>query len=261
MTAMQQSFTFTPTGEAPKRQNLVIEAGAGTGKTTTIAGEVIRLMLEDPALAPERIVLMTFTEKAAGEIADRIRAGLEHLHASIDDERPVWPPKSASPIVAIDDSCRERARLALSRHLPRIDALRSQTIHSFCQSLLRSFPIEAGLDPQFKIVEGFERSLLYSQLYDQWVDLETRTSPTDSVVREWELLFAHSGYLFLVRELIFALVDRRDLLQEGGYGFGDVLEIEEGMRDVVSAVRRSEESAGDENAQRVLAFLRANDPP
>ena len=83
---LQQAFDFAPrpkpaeTAEAPgARRNIVIEAGAGTGKTTAIVAEVLKLMLANEELAPERIVLMTFTEKAAGEIADRIRAALEEL--------------------------------------------------------------------------------------------------------------------------------------------------------------------------------------
>jgi len=64
---VQASFAF----EKPRRRNIVIEAGAGTGKTTAIVAEVLRLLLGDESLLPERIVLVTFTEKAAGEIADR----------------------------------------------------------------------------------------------------------------------------------------------------------------------------------------------
>ena len=78
---MQQAFSFAPK-EKSSRRNLVIEAGAGTGKTTAIVAEVLKLMLEREELAPERIVLMTFTEKAAGEIADRIRIALEELSAN-----------------------------------------------------------------------------------------------------------------------------------------------------------------------------------
>ncbi|HEX7191997.1 MAG TPA: UvrD-helicase domain-containing protein, partial [Thermoanaerobaculia bacterium] len=65
----------------PPRRNLVIEAGAGTGKTTAIVGEVLKLMLSAENLSPERIVLVTFTEKAAGEIADRIHAALAEVEA------------------------------------------------------------------------------------------------------------------------------------------------------------------------------------
>ena len=70
----QTSFLFAPT--TPARRNLVIEAGAGTGKTTAIVAEVLKLMLERDQLAPERILLMTFTEKAAGEIASTLEKGV-----------------------------------------------------------------------------------------------------------------------------------------------------------------------------------------
>ncbi|HET8796465.1 MAG TPA: UvrD-helicase domain-containing protein, partial [Thermoanaerobaculia bacterium] len=206
----QSLFDFNAPGPAAPQErttarNLVIEAGAGTGKTTAIVAEVLRLMLENESLAPERIVLMTFTEKAAGEIADRIRLALEELSTT---SAAGWPIGSANPLVTIDPA--KRARLA--HHLANIDALRSQTIHSFCQSLLRSFPIEAGLDPQFRIIEGFERSLVYGQLYDTWIDEETRVNPDPALVHEWELLFTHVGYLFIIRELVLTLLNRRDLL-------------------------------------------------
>ena len=152
---------FTPRPR-PRRRNVVIEAGAGTGKTTAIVAEVLKLMLENEELAPERIVLVTFTEKAAGEIADRIHDALAELDARFDDDRVVWPGGSPNPLVVMPEDQRSAWRAACAKQLVRIDSLRSQTIHSFCQSLLRQFPIEAGLDPQFKIIEGFERSLLLS---------------------------------------------------------------------------------------------------
>ncbi len=241
----------TPMTDTPR--NLVIEAGAGTGKTTAIVAEVLRLMLENETLAPERIVLMTFTEKAAGEIADRIRTALEELSSS---DAPGWPIGSATPLVRVDDARRER----LARHLANIDALRSQTIHSFCQSLLRGFPIEAGLDPQFKIIEGFDRSLLYGQVYDAWIDHETRVSPEPSVVHEWELLFAHVGYLFMIRELVLTLLNRRDLLAETEYDFGSFDEVRGGLHEVLTTIRRTEDDAGDEHARRIFAYIRATPP-
>jgi ATP-dependent helicase/nuclease subunit A len=254
----QQSLfdLFAPPPEPKKKaapRNIVIEAGAGTGKTTAIVAEVLRLMSEQEQLAPERIVLMTFTEKAAGEIADRIRTALEELTTS---NAGGWPIGSSNPLVAIDDV--KRARLA--QHLANIDALRSQTIHSFCQSLLRGFPIEAGLDPQFKIIEGFERSLLYGQVYDAWVDHETRVSPTPEIVHEWELLFAHVGYLFMIREIVMVMLNRRDLLDETEYDFGSFDEIRGDLLDVLTTIRRSDDENGDEHAKRIYAYVRATPP-
>src|SRR5438045_3426430 len=222
LSPLQQTFRFPARAGRAERRNVVIEAGAGTGKTTAIVGEVLRLMLEDEDLSPERIVLVTFTEKAAGEIADRIHAALTELETRFDEETPCWPAKSPRPLVVVPPDRKDAWRRACRRQLARIDSLRSQTIHSFCQSLLRQFPIEAGLDPQFKIIEGFERTLLYSQLYDAWVDEETRTNASPAVLREWEVLLAHAGYLFQVRNMIFALVERRDLLDEAGYDMGDM---------------------------------------
>ena len=248
----QQAFSFARVEPlAPSRRNLVIEAGAGTGKTTAIVGEVLKLMLEREDLAPERIVLMTFTEKAAGEIADRIRMALEEL---VSHGEKTWPIGSPNPLVVVHDSRK------LERHLAGIDQLRSQTIHSFCQSLLRAFPIEAGLDPQFKIIEGFERSLLYGQVYDAWLDHETRVNPDPDTVHEWELLFAHAGYLFMIRDLILGLAERRDLLAETEYDFGsferDALPR---LTDAVLWVRRDPAKCKDPAAARVAEYLR-NEP-
>jgi ATP-dependent helicase/nuclease subunit A len=258
---VQRAFDFSGTvTETPRRRNVVIEAGAGTGKTTAIVAEVLKLMLERDDLAPERIVLVTFTEKAAGEIADRIRGALEELEArlAIDDGPIVWPAKSPHPLVTIDDV--PRARRAIAHHLAHIDTLRSQTIHSFCQSLLRIFPIEAGLDPQFRIIEGFERSLLYGQLYDAWVDEETRVHPTPEIVAEWEVVFAHLGYLFAIRDVLFALIDRRDLLGEVDYDLGTFSLVQAQLEDAVTWVRRSSVDGVKEGsaARKVAEYLLTN---
>ncbi|HEX6099215.1 MAG TPA: UvrD-helicase domain-containing protein [Thermoanaerobaculia bacterium] len=282
----QQAFSFTqpPKKEtaAETRRNLVIEAGAGTGKTTAIVAEVLKLMVEREDLDPERIVLMTFTEKAAGEIADRIRGALEELAvilsrvdgegspaestrsaqrtgsfavSAAQDDRIAWPVDSPHPLVVINDP--ERARRAIAHHLANVDRLRSQTIHSFCQTLLRTFPIEAGLDPQFKIIEGFERSLLYGQLYDAWLDAETRVHPVEEAVHELDLLFAHSGYLFLIRNLILTLLDRRDLLGETGYDFGVFEEdLEPKLTDALIWIRRDSAMCKDPAAARVAEYVR-----
>jgi ATP-dependent helicase/nuclease subunit A len=238
---------FTTIAGRRERRNLVIEAGAGTGKTTAIVAEVLRIMLEDPELSPERIVLVTFTEKAAGEIADRVHDALEEL-AARDDDEVRWPIGSPNPLLMM-----RADRAAITKQLARIDSLRSQTIHSFCQMLLRQFPIEAGLDPQFKIVEGFERTLLYSQLYDAWVDEETRVHPTPAVEQEWEFLVAHFGYLFQIRDAIFELVERRDLITDD-YPLGDASLLLFAVPESIAALR-----AGD--VGRISRYLKTTPEP
>lgn len=259
---MQQSFLFgvpapqevAPATKAPPR-NLVIEAGAGTGKTTAIVAEVLRLMLERDELAAERIVLVTFTEKAAAEIAERIRGALEELASSGSRS---WPRDSPTPLIVIDDP--EVAARRIERHLASIDKLRSQTIHSFCQTLLRLFPIEAGLDPQFKIVQGFEQSLLYGQIYDAWVESELAPDRPAEQHGEWEVLFEHVGYLFQVRDLVFAMLDRRDLLDEAGYDVGSYAEVVEDFAEALRVIRTTDATDGDLHAQQIFDYVREATP-
>src|SRR5258708_24646485 len=82
----QQAFSFAAATkpesaviDRPARQNVVIEAGAGTGQTTAIVAEVLPLLLSDEKLEPERILLVTFPQKAAGEIAHPIPHALTQI--------------------------------------------------------------------------------------------------------------------------------------------------------------------------------------
>lgn len=250
--AVQSAFAF----DRPRRRNIVIEAGAGTGKTTAIVAEVLKLLLGDEALLPERIVLVTFTEKAAGEIADRIHQALTELALRFDSGESVsWPIGSATPLFEVPNGQRDAYRRACSAQLGRIESLRSQTIHSFCQSLLRQFPIEAGLDPQFTIIEGFERALLYGELYDAWVDDETRLHPTPEAKRDWEVLLEHVGYLFLVRNIILPLLDRRDLLLDETYDLGALDLIEHELLIAIEKLR------GCDSVPGICDYLRDHRPP
>src|SRR5437762_2295380 len=106
MSASQQMFSFAPLQKEaarPARRNLVIDAGAGTGKTTAIVGEVLKLLLGDEDLDPQRIVLVTFTEKAAGEIADRIHAALTEIELEFEREAATitWPINTAHPLIEV----------------------------------------------------------------------------------------------------------------------------------------------------------------
>jgi ATP-dependent helicase/nuclease subunit A len=247
----------------PQRRNLVIEAGAGTGKTTAIVAEVLTLLLGDESLSPERIVLVTFTEKAAGEIADRIHAALADLASRFDQPDVAWPADSPNPPFRVPPGKRDSYRTACHAQLARIDSLRSQTIHSFCQTLLRQHPIEAGLDPQFKIVEGFERALLHDRMYDAWLDHETRIDPKPEHLADWELLLAAFGHLRQIGEAIFDLLDRRDLLGEDLALLGTVEEAEESMLDAVTAIRSWQPSGAElqPELRRIVDYVRATRLP
>ncbi|MDE0814089.1 MAG: double-strand break repair helicase AddA [Alphaproteobacteria bacterium] len=129
-----------------------VAASAGSGKTKVLTDRVLSILLD--GAPPERILCLTFTRAAAAEMANRINRRLGEwsilptaaLEAEISSLR-------ARPVDAADVAA---ARRLLARVLDVPGGLKIQTIHSFCQSLLGRFPIEAGLPPHFEAMD--ERS-------------------------------------------------------------------------------------------------------
>ena len=130
-------------------ENLFVEAGAGTGKTTALVGRIVTLIASGAAKMAG-LAAITFTEAAAAELRDRVRRDLEI--AAEDDSR--------------DKGSRDRCRRAVSE----MDAASIQTLHSFAQSLLRELPLEAGLPPGFEMLDPIEADLRFQQAWDQWLD-------------------------------------------------------------------------------------------
>src|SRR4029077_8620653 len=114
------------------------------------------------------------------------------------------------------------------------------TIHSFCQSLLRQYPIEAEIDPQFRILEGFERSRVYDEIFEEWVDHETRVRGLSEAEREWEVVLEHATYFFLAKGYLFTVLEKRHLLLDESYDIGTIAEYERALtKSVADAQPRS----------------------
>ncbi|MCA9619378.1 MAG: UvrD-helicase domain-containing protein [Myxococcales bacterium] len=138
-------------GEARRRiredfaTTLVVEAAAGTGKTTELVGRLVALLRGGHATL-ERVVAVTFTDKAAGEMKLRLRAGLERARS--DEE-------------TTDE---ERGRLADA--LEALETANIGTIHSFCLDLLRERPVEAAVDPAFEVLP--DPGAVLERAFDRW---------------------------------------------------------------------------------------------
>src|ERR1700730_18192814 len=109
--------------------NVLVRAGAGSGKTEVLAQRFVA------PLAPERIAAITFTEKATADMRRRIAEVLDHR------------------IVREDEATR---RAALVRARRTLGVARISTIHAFCARMLREYPIEAGLDPGFDVLDEYQ---------------------------------------------------------------------------------------------------------
>lgn len=142
--------------------SVFVSASAGSGKTKLLIDRLLRLMLpleqigEDgqPVLLdgsePSRILCLTYTKAAAAEMAHRLQSHLGRW-VSLSDER------LGEALTALDvpntAATRERARGLFLKVLDAPGGLQIETIHAFCQSLLRRFPLEAELDPHFVLME------------------------------------------------------------------------------------------------------------
>ncbi|MGH7688821.1 MAG: UvrD-helicase domain-containing protein [Gemmatimonadaceae bacterium] len=114
--------------------NLIVEAGAGSGKTSLMALRIVNLIAA--GRRPESIAAVTFTRKAAAELRERVQLELEKQG--------------------------QDAGLATDVFI--------STIHSFCGRLIRERPIEAGLDPRFRELEQDEAEALALEWWTRWLD-------------------------------------------------------------------------------------------
>jgi len=133
------------------RNSLWISANAGSGKTSTLTERVVCLLLE--GVMPERIVCITYTKAAAGEMRHRVLSLLQQLLLAA----PEVMEARAARILGRTPSAVELGR---ARHLygqvldSTSGGIQLTTIHGFCQDILRRFPMEAGLAPHFTLLEG-----------------------------------------------------------------------------------------------------------
>ena len=126
-----------------------VAASAGSGKTKLLTDRLLRLMLTEDA-RPERIQCLTFTRAAAAEMSLRLQRLLGQW-VTINDA--ALNEALVSLAMVPSSALRDRARALFARVLDLPGGMRISTIHAFCQSLLRRFPLEAALSPHFQLVD------------------------------------------------------------------------------------------------------------
>ena len=172
--------------------SVALSAGAGCGKTFVLTERFLS-HLEPGRANPARLgqlVAITFTERAAREMRDRIREKCRNrLIECPEGEVEHW--------------------MALLREL---DTARISTIHSFCGSLLRSHAVEAGLDPRFRVLEQAQADTLLNELIvDQ---LRDKLAKEDEAVLDLTVLYGLRGLGEMIAQLLAAA--RKSFGRNGG---------------------------------------------
>ncbi len=142
-------------------KTMVVEAAAGTGKTTELVGRIVALIKHKRARIGE-IVAVTFSEKAAGELKLRLREELETARARND--------------VTADESA------LLAKAVYDFEEAQVSTIHGFCAELLRERPVEARVDPAFVVLTETQADRIFDEAFTAWLH-EQLAHPGDGVRR------------------------------------------------------------------------------
>ncbi|MBO4644168.1 MAG: UvrD-helicase domain-containing protein [Alphaproteobacteria bacterium] len=173
-----------------------VAASAGSGKTKVLSDRVLTLLLT--GTPPEKILCLTFTRTAAAEMANRIADRLAKWASESDDDLK----KELITLTGGTEKITEARRL-FARLLDTAGGLKVTTLHGFCQSLLKRFPLEAGVSPQFDILDELGAKELIAQaqntvLSDPFyeTDLETVTNVT-----------TEDGFLDVLTEMTAHLAD------------------------------------------------------
>ena len=180
--------------------NVTVHASAGTGKTYRLVSRILHLLLA--GAAPESILAVTFTHKAAAEMHARLLERLREL-AALDGD-------------GLDEALREleltpgpalraRARNAHERLLRAERGVNTTTFHAFCQQVLRRFPLEADVPPGFALAE--RTGELAREAWEA-LSMEAAARPGGPVAQALDTLFIHLG-LHNTRQALDAFLARR----------------------------------------------------
>jgi len=127
--------------------SFLVEASAGTGKTTEIVNRIVAVLAAGASV--NRLIVVTFTNKAAGELKLRLRGALERArHRAVATQE----------------------KQSLEHALAHLEEARVSTIHSFCNDLLAERPVEARIDPSFVMVPEPEAQQLYKRAFQSWLE-------------------------------------------------------------------------------------------
>ena len=182
--------------------NVVLEASAGTGKTSVLVARYINLL--KAGVDPSNILAITFTRKAAAEMRERIITELRAAASRSELDRARW--------VELRD---------------RLSEIAISTIDAFCLSLLREFPLEADLDPGFGMADETEVPRLIDEALDRSLRILTGVARTNPDVA---LVLAQLG-ISRTREGLAHLLDRRLVAKDALDRF-----LERGPANLTSAI-------------------------
>ncbi|RCI77255.1 ATP-dependent endonuclease [Brucella anthropi] len=203
-------------------RSILVEAGAGSGKTAVMAGRIAVMLAQ--GVAPRAIAAVTFTELAASELLSRVREFVSDLAAGhIAPELRVGLPSGLSQM--------QRDNLIAAS--AAIDEITCSTIHGFCQRLIKPYPAEADIDPGATVMDRNQADLTFLEIVDGWLR-ERLSGDHDGILAEM-VLHSPGETVALMHRVAEALRRRRSLVAPAVTPLADHLEAFRQAADDLSA--------------------------
>lgn len=234
MTSAITHATGQQTLAARPDHHIHVEANAGSGKTRVLVNRVARLLLTGSA--PDKILCLTYTKAAAGEMKTRLFDTLGDWSIANDKTLQTKLNKLYND-EARDYSAGDlaEARRLFARALETPGGLAVQTIHAFCQSLLQRFPLEAGLPPGFEVADDTDNRAIAAEARHGLL-LAAQTDERLHGALETVLARGADSFDLIVRMATGKRLDfGKALLENGEDGLRRALRAELGVPDAVSA--------------------------
>ena len=177
---------FTPAQDAAiraKNRELLVSAAAGSGKTAVLVERIVRLIVEE-GLSIDRMLIVTFTRAAAGEMRERLETRLS-----------------------------EAENASLSRQADLVAAAQISTIHSYCQQVVRQNFQRCGVDPQFMLADERTRAAFYRQSMEETLDWLYEQARADEELAALARKFSEREIALMTDALYRFLMSRPDPMQ------------------------------------------------
>ncbi len=248
-------MTLTPAANAQidaarPDHNTWLSANAGSGKTRVLTDRVARLLLN--GVQPQHILCLTYTKAAASEMQNRLFKRLGTWAMKPDDDLrrdllDLGEVELSAPRLSL-------ARQLFARAIETPGGLRIQTIHSFCATLLRRFPLEAGIAPAFTELEDRAARLLRAEIVEEMAD-----NIAPDVIRRLTEVYTSEDFTALVEQV--ARHRGQFARPVGEHGLWDVFGVSRGqsVQTIVASVFLGDEADWMDEVIRALEAGSTND--
>ena len=195
------------------RRDIIVSAGAGSGKTRVLVERFLTLFMKKPSLSLENVAAITFTDKAAAELRTRISAGLYSFMAEVKT------PETRMRLLHLQE---ELTRAYIG------------TIHSFCSRLLGEFPLEACVDAEFRILEEEDALTLGQESVDS-ILYSLAQNPESPEAEDLRFLLRYLGSR-TIKSISRQMLSRRDIIAH---------HIKRYLRDSLENIMKADQEAGE----------------